>query len=113
MARNSVNSSGGEGKYDWAAARLDRIETTKLVWEHILDPILTFAELVKGYDHEKGADLFTPQEISAVLRLLVLGGITETKMYSTSVGGSLRHFACADLEKELKLWDEGAEGGAA
>ena len=112
MARNSVNSGGGEGKYEWPTARLDRIETTRLVWEHILDPILTFSELIQGYDHENGIDHFTPKEISAVWRLLGRGGFTETKMYSTSIGGSMRHFSCDTLEKELKDWDEGVEGGA-
>ena len=109
MAQNSVNSGGSEGKLDWQAARLDRIETTRLVWRHILDPIMTFAELVRGYGHDKGVD-FNPEEISAVLRLIALGGYTETKTYCT-FGGNLRHVSGELLEKEVRNWDTGEKGG--
>lgn len=87
-----------------------RVEMTREVWEHILDPIMTFAELVRGYDHRKGIDFELP-EISAVLRLLVLGGYTETKLQS-SCGGNMSHVSGDLLEKEIKDWD-GTKGGAA
>lgn len=84
--------------------RKERIEMTKLVWQHILDPIMTFTELVRGYSHEKGMDL-TPEEISAVLRLLVLGAYTEPKLYCT-FGGSLTHVCGDSLEIEITGWDK-------
>lgn len=84
--------------------RKERIEMTRLVWENILDPIMTFAELVRGYNHEKGIDL-SPEEISAVLRLLVLGGFTEPKLYCT-VGGTLNHISGDSLDKEITRWDK-------
>jgi hypothetical protein len=40
----------------------ERLEMTHLVWEHILDPIFTYAELVRGYD--KDGIEFTPKERS-------------------------------------------------
>jgi hypothetical protein len=95
-------------KHEW---QRERIEMTRQVWQHILDPIMTFAELVRGYNHEKGVDCFTPEEISAVLRLLVMGGYTETKTYCT-FGGSFCHFSGDLLEQTIRNWDAGAEGGA-
>ena len=90
----------------------ERIEMTRQVWRHILDPIMTFAELVRGYDHAKGIDCFEPEEISAVLRLLVIGGYTEAKTYCT-FGGSLCHLSGDELEKTIRNWDMSADGGAA
>ena len=82
---------------------------THLVWEHILDPILTYAELVR-ISEENGID-FSQKELSAVLRLLVIGGYTETKLYSTW-GGSLSHVSGKGLEKTIKDWSKGFEEAA-
>lgn len=108
MATQNLSAQAAEGNTlpEW---RKERIEMTRQVWENILDPIMTFAELVRGYN---GGIDFTPQEMSSVLRLLVLGGYAETKPYCT-FGGSLRHVSGDQLEKETKNWDAGVEGGAA
>ena len=89
--------------------RQERIEMARLVWEHILDPIMTFNELVRGYGN--GGIDFNPEEITAVLRLIVLGGYTETKLYCT-FGGSLTHVSGDQLEKEIRNWDKNTKGGA-
>jgi hypothetical protein len=98
------NSSGGKSLPDW---KRERIEMTKLVWKNVLDPILTFCELVRGYDSRGHENIdLTPQEITAVLRLLVLGSYTEPKFYVTS-GDSLHHISGEVLEELLKNWDSG------
>lgn len=91
--------------------RKDRIKMAREVWDNILDPIMTFAELVRGYNHkdEKGIGAFNPEEISSVLRLLVIGGYTETKLYCSTVGGSLSHVSGDSLEEEIKDWETGEE----
>jgi hypothetical protein len=80
------------------------IEMTKLVWENILDPLSTFAELVRGHD-DQGFPL-DQKEIAAVLRLLVLGAYTEPKFYCT-VGCSYPHFSGEELEGLFKNWNKG------
>lgn len=87
-----------------------RAEMAREVWENILDPIMTFAELARGYSYRNEVDL-DPKEISAVLRLLVLGGYTETKLQA-SCGGNMTHVSGDLLEKEIKDWDS-VKGGAA
>lgn len=96
-------------RFEW---QQERVEMGKDVWKHILDPIMTFAELVRGYDHASGIDCFTPQEISSVLRLLVLGGYTEIKTYCTE-GGSLSHVSGEALDESIRNWDTETKGGAA
>ena len=69
----------------------------------VLDPILLFAELLRGYD-ESRMD-FNMAEIGAVIRLLALGGLAQTLthggfdyMYSDCLKTSLREFdeACKE-----------------
>lgn len=79
------------------------IELTRLMWRHVLDPIWTFSELVRGYGRTNGQDV-SLEELSATLRLLVLGGYTETKVYCSS-GGHLTYLSGDLLEDEIKYWD--------
>ena len=111
MATQNLSAQAAESNtpYEW---QRERVEMTRQVWQHILDPIMTFAELVRGYNHEKGVDCFTSEEISAVLRLLVIGGYSETKTYCT-FGGSLCHTSGEQLEEGTKNWDSTPEGGVA
>ena len=106
MATQKVSTQAEEGK-DIPAWKKDRIEMTRLVWANILDPIMTFAELVRGYDRENGLDL-SPEEICDILRLIVLGGYTEPKLYCTW-GGTLRHITGDMLEDEVKNWEKGGD----
>jgi hypothetical protein len=110
MAENIVNfGDQGDTENESLPEWKERIEMTRLAWRHILDPILTFSELIKGYDSRGRIDL-TLEEVSDVLRLLVLGGYTESKMHCT-IGDSLCH-TCGDaLEKELENWDGSRKDG--
>ena len=60
----------------------ERVEVVQEIWRDVLDPILTFAQLMRGYD-EDGNLAITLQDIGAVLRLLVLGGLSESKLQCT------------------------------
>ena len=107
MRKNTTTDHPAAAIPEWRQAR---IEMARLVWENILDPIMTFNELVREYGN--GGIDFNPEEITAVLRLIVLGGYTETKLYCT-FGGSLPHVSGDHLEEEIRNWDRSTEGGAA
>ena len=84
-----------------------RLEMTEAVWRNVLDPILTFAELMRGYhtlEDESRVDLDL-EEISVVLILLVIGGYTETKLCCKG-WDKLTHTCGDTLEKEISDWKE-------
>jgi hypothetical protein len=94
---------GGTGmNNDWKEQKKVRAEMMQDVWDHILDPIMTFAELARGYDEEKGIGL-SIQSISAILRLLVIGGYTDTMMQCV-VGTSFCHVTGGELNDIIKQW---------
>jgi hypothetical protein len=72
MAEKTVTAKENGGKDERKA---ERVEMAEAVWRNVLDSILTFAELIRGYSAlGDGSRVdFSPAEISAVLRLLVLG----------------------------------------
>jgi hypothetical protein len=78
---------------------------TRLVWEHILDPLMTFAEMIKFYDGEKAGPLET-DEICAVLRLLIIGASTDLKLYCNPTVGIASYTSGAFLEKMTQDWDK-------
>jgi len=99
--RVATGDEGGKQVLEW---QKERFEVTELVGTHILDPIMVFTEFLRGYDQEKGV-AFNSQEISAILRLLVLGGYAEMKTYST-FGGSLCYKNSEMLDIEYRKWLE-------
>ena len=101
MAQDTIGTKddGGKAIPEW---QKDRIEIAALVGEHILDPIMSFAELVRGYDSRKGIN-FTLDEISRVLRLLVIGGHAEMKLYGVT-GDSWCHISGKNLDDEIREW---------
>ena len=105
MSTKQASHSQEKGKAlpDW---QKERVEMATLVSEHILDPIMSFAELVRGYDEKTGIG-FEHEEITAVLRLLVLGGHAELKTYCVT-GGHWCHISGTSLNKEWKEWLEAA-----
>lgn len=110
MAEQNVTAQAAESNNAFRQRR-ERVAITHEIWTTILDPIMTFAELVRGYDHTKGIDGFNPEEYSAVLRLLVLGGYTETKLQCAS-GCTLNHVSGEQLEMEIARWCESVEGAS-
>lgn len=94
-----TNGNGSKELREWET---ERIYMARSVAQHILDPMMTFAEIVKGYDQGKNIDL-NLDEISAVLRLLVLGGHMDVMM-SCSQGGFLCHITGKELEAYAHDW---------
>ncbi|MDR1241803.1 MAG: hypothetical protein LBM00_03305 [Deltaproteobacteria bacterium] len=111
MATENLSAQAAESK-DLPEWKKERIKMAKATWRNILDPILTFAELVRGYCNlEDGSRVdFNLDEISAVLRILVIGGYAETKLHCN--GWDDLAYTCGDsLEQNIKDWNAGTEGG--
>jgi hypothetical protein len=102
MAEKNVNSGTQKVKAELPEWQKARVEMTRDVWKHIVDPLMLFAELVRGYDHKRGADL-TMEEISSVLRLLALGAYTEPK-FGCGWGGSMTQVSCERQEDAARQW---------
>jgi hypothetical protein len=98
---NAVTEATGNTISEW---RQGRIEMTRLVWEHILDPLMTFAEMVRYYDSEEAGPL-EKDEISAVLRLLIIGANTDLKVYCSTMATAC-YTSGAFLEKIIQDWDK-------
>ena len=87
-AKHTTHSNeNGKGLPDWEK---ERIKVNAEVSEMILDPIMLFAELLRGYN-EKDRMQFNPAEIGAVIRLLALGGLVQT----------LTHGNCDFIDREV------------
>jgi hypothetical protein len=88
----------------------ERIKLALEVQKNILDPLMTFAELIRRYDklefnNETNAYDFDLTEISRALRLLILGGHIELISYCTSYGGG-QNIQSGYLRHILGEWTE-------
>ena len=71
---NTMQNSNGKGISE---GQRERIEMARKVQERVLGPIMTFSELVRGYEeleHDRHKADFSMAEICRALRLLVIGG---------------------------------------
>ena len=107
---NKTQTTSGKKESAIREWQKDRIEMANMVSKHILDPMMSFAELVRGYDQGNGID-FNMEEISDILRLLVIGGHIEMMTYCID-GGSLSHITWNCIEEEVRKWADMTEGGA-
>jgi len=89
MAKEQITTNGTGGK---GISKEDRkcIEIARKVQKRVLDPLMLFTELLRGYDEmeftqEKVA--INTSEICDALRLLVIGGYTELNSHCTGNGG--------------------------
>ncbi|MCL2791434.1 MAG: hypothetical protein FWD79_12500 [Desulfobulbus sp.] len=85
-------------------------EVSVLIQKNILDPLLTFAELVRVYDMRNGMKVdYTLSEIMDLLRLIVLGAYVEQEPYATLTGASLSGCGTAIYDREIGEWLEHAK----
>ena len=108
MASQDLTAQAAESNppHDW---QKERVQIITDVWKHILDPLVTFTEIIREHDQvENGVD-FSAADVSAIMRLLLLGCYSETKFYA-SYGGSLPHFSADVLECALEDWNK-LQGG--
>ena len=84
----ATNGKNNDDK-DFHTWEKERIKTHAHVNEMILNPIMLFAELLRGNKEEKGMS-FDMDEIGAVIRLLALGGLAQTMTHG--------HFYYADSD---------------
>lgn len=104
MATQNLPTQTAESKtvHEW---QKERLEVIGKVQEHILDPLVTFTQIIREHEQvENGID-FSATDMSVILRLILLGCYSEVKFYAT-YGGSFSHFSADVLKCLQEDWNK-------